>query len=329
MTGMPTPKNEVYEVGEQLFRQLEHIHDLLADPELTTVRIVLNLERMVIREAQRSFTSFHLYGYPTDLVVCNRVLPEDAGPYFGAWREAQNRYRPMVDESFAPVPVRDAPFFDEEVVGERMLRSLGAAVFGDTDPTEFFYRGRPYTVRRDGDRYVLELELPFTSREEVKLSRYGDELAITSGRGGGTSSCRGFSSTRRRSAAGSGTTRCASSSRRQAPSRQGRRERAEPWSSRNARRSLPCAWPRSRRAWPRWKPGRRMPKLRAGAGPMAAIDALMDKLLPAEVRTHLRAARKEQLLAIRSMVDIWIERVDRKPEERRRPRHESISLDEA
>ncbi len=181
MTGMPTPKQDVYEAGEQLFRQLEHIHDLLADPELTSVRIVLNLERMVIKEAQRSFTYFHLYGYPTDLVVCNRVLPDDAGDYFGAWREAQKRYRPMVDESFAPVPVRDAPFFDEEVVGERMLRALGAAVFGDADPTEFFYRGRPYTVRRDGERYVLELELPFTSREEVKLSRYGDELAITVG----------------------------------------------------------------------------------------------------------------------------------------------------
>ena len=181
MTGMPTPKDEVYQAGEALFRQLEHIHDLLADPELTSVRIVLNLERMVIKEAQRSFTYFHLYGYPTDLVVCNRVLPDDAGAYFGAWREAQKRYRPMVEESFAPVPVRDAPFFDEEVVGDRMLRTLGAAVFGDADPTAFFYRGRPYTVRREGDRYVLELELPFTSREEVHLSRFADELAITVG----------------------------------------------------------------------------------------------------------------------------------------------------
>jgi hypothetical protein len=68
---------------------------------------------------------------------------------------------------------------------------------------------------------------------------------------------------------------------------------------------------------------------RAGASPMAAIDALMDALLPAEVRTHMRAARKEQLLAVRSMVDIWIERVDRKPEERPRTRHESIPLDDA
>jgi arsenite-transporting ATPase len=181
MTGMPTPKNEVFEAGEALFRQLEHIHELLADPELTSVRIVLNLERMVIKEAQRSFTYFHLYGYPTDLVVCNRVLPDDAGAYFGAWREAQRRYRPMVEESFAPVPVRDAPFFDEEVVGDRMLRTLGVSVFGDADPTAFFYRGRPYTVRREDDRYLLELELPFTSREEVHLTRFGDELAITVG----------------------------------------------------------------------------------------------------------------------------------------------------
>jgi hypothetical protein len=68
---------------------------------------------------------------------------------------------------------------------------------------------------------------------------------------------------------------------------------------------------------------------RADARPMDAIDALLDALLPAEVRGHMRAARKEQLLAIRSMVDIWIARVDRKPDERTRRRHETINLDDA
>lgn len=178
VTGMPTPNKDVYNAGEELFGRLEHMHDLLADPELTSVRIVLNLERMVIKEAQRSFTYFHLYGYPTDLVVCNRVLPDGAGDYFDAWREAQRRYRPLVEDSFAPVPVRDAPFFDEEVVGMRMLRTLGEKVFGEADPAGFFYRGRPYTVRREADRYILELELPFTSKEQVHLSRFADELVI-------------------------------------------------------------------------------------------------------------------------------------------------------
>lgn len=181
ITGMPMPGEAIYDAGEQLFGKLQHMHDLLADPELTSIRVVLNLERMVIKEAQRSFTYFHLYGYPTDLVVCNRVLPPNAGDYFGAWREAQQRYWPLVEEAFAPVPVRTAPFFDEEVLGERMLRQLGSAVFGDADPTGFFFRGRPYTVRRAGDGWLLELELPFTSREEVKLTRYGDELVVQVG----------------------------------------------------------------------------------------------------------------------------------------------------
>jgi arsenite/tail-anchored protein-transporting ATPase len=181
LTGMPMPDREFYAAGERLFERLEHMHALLSDPELTSIRIVLNLEKMVIKEAQRSFTYFHLYGYPVDLVICNRVLPADAGPYFGAWREAQQRYRPIVDESFAPVPVQTAPFFDEEVVGERMLRRLGGIVFGGDDPTAFFYRGRPYTVRREGDGFVLELELPFVTKDEVRLSRFGDELVIQVG----------------------------------------------------------------------------------------------------------------------------------------------------
>jgi arsenite-transporting ATPase len=178
LTGMPMPGDEIFTAGEQLFEKLDHMHALLTDPERSSVRVVLNLERMVIKEAQRSFTYFHLYGYPVDLVVCNRVLPEHAGPYFEAWREAQQRYRPLVDDAFTPVPVRTAPFFDEEVVGERMLRQLGSEVFNDDDPTAFFYRGRPYTVRREDAGYVLELELPFTSKEDVELNRFGDELVV-------------------------------------------------------------------------------------------------------------------------------------------------------
>src|SRR2546430_996960 len=103
--GVPVPDDSVFAAGEELFHRLDHMQQLLADQEKSSVRLVLNLEKMVIKEAQRSFTYFHLFGYPTDLVVCNRVLPEGAGAYFEAWQEAQRRYQPMVEESFAPVPV--------------------------------------------------------------------------------------------------------------------------------------------------------------------------------------------------------------------------------
>ena len=181
IVGVPMPSDEVYQSAEHLLDRLKYVHTLLADPQRSSVRLVLNLERVSIQEAQRSFTYFHLYGYPTDLIVANRVLPSGVGSYFDAWREAQSRYLPLVEEQFAPVPVRTVPYFEREMVGLERLRLLGAALFEDTDPAEFLYRGRPYRVERGEEGYRLIVELPFTSREEVSLSRKADELVLQVG----------------------------------------------------------------------------------------------------------------------------------------------------
>jgi arsenite-transporting ATPase len=179
--GMPLPDESVFAATEQLFHKLDHMHAILSDPDRASVRVVLNLEKMVIKEAQRSFTYLHLYGYPTDLVICNRVLPAEAGGYFEVWEKAQRRYWPMVREAFEPVPVRQAPWFEREVVGRQMLETLARAIFGQGDPTEFFYRGRPYRVSREDGEFVLSLDLPFASREDVTLLRRGDELVLEVG----------------------------------------------------------------------------------------------------------------------------------------------------
>ena len=181
VVGMPMPGDEVFNAGEDLFRRLEHMHDLLVDPAKTSVRVVLTLEQVVIKEAQRSFTYFHLYNYPTDLVVANRVLPDDVGEYFRGWYEAQQRYGPLVEKMFHPIPVREAPFFDREMVGIELLRELAARLYDGTDPTEFFYRGRPYSVTRDNGGFLLSVDLPFTEKDRISLSRHGDELVIDLG----------------------------------------------------------------------------------------------------------------------------------------------------
>jgi arsenite-transporting ATPase len=178
MLGVPMPKEEVFQAAERLLRRLDRLHKLLADPDQSTVRIVLALEKMSIAEAQRSFTYFHLFGYPSDLVVANRVLPPDASGYFAGLREIQTRYLPVVEQEFGPVPVRTIPMFDREMVGIDRLREVGVALFGDGDPAEILYRGRPYEVLHEADGYVLKLELPFASKDEVRLSRTGDELVL-------------------------------------------------------------------------------------------------------------------------------------------------------
>jgi arsenite-transporting ATPase len=180
--GVPVPDTAVFEAAERLLRRLDQVHELLANPDLTSVRVVMNLEKMSIAESQRSFTYFHLYGYPSDLVVANRVIGADAATGFLArWREAQQRYLPEVEAAFAPVPIRRVPFFEQEMVGLELLRELGHALFEDEDPAAVFYRGRPYTVQRTKSGYALSLELPFANRDDVSLSRHGDELLLQVG----------------------------------------------------------------------------------------------------------------------------------------------------
>jgi arsenite/tail-anchored protein-transporting ATPase len=181
MLGVPMPREEVFLAAERLLARLERLHGLLADPDLTAVRVVLALEKLSIAEARRSFTYFHLFGYPSDLIVANRVLPPDVGGYFADLRKVQQQYLPIVEQEFGPVPVRTVPFFDREMVGVDRLREVGTALFGDDDPTRVFYRGRPYQVLRDNGGYVLKLELPFTTRGDVQLTRSGEELVLQVG----------------------------------------------------------------------------------------------------------------------------------------------------
>jgi len=180
MIGVPIPRDEVFAAAERLLTRLGKVHRLLADPEHSSVRIALALEKLSIVEAQRSFTYFHLFGYPSDLVVCNRVLPPEAagsGAVDGL-RATQQKYLPDVIAQYSPVPVRSVPQFDREMIGPERLTELGEALFGKDDPTDFFYRGRPYQVRPEPGGHVLEVALPFTAREDVQLTRDGDELLL-------------------------------------------------------------------------------------------------------------------------------------------------------
>jgi arsenite-transporting ATPase len=181
VVGIPIPDEAVFDAGEELFSRLEHMRELLADHEKTSVRVVLTLEQVVIKEAQRAFTYFHLYDYPTDLVIANRILPDDVGRYFRGWYEAQQLNAPLVERTFAPIPILRAPYLDREVVGFEVLRQLGSALYRDADPTQHFYRGRPYSVVRDDGAYILSVELPFTERDQISLSRHADELVIDLG----------------------------------------------------------------------------------------------------------------------------------------------------
>jgi arsenite-transporting ATPase len=182
VTDLPLPDDEVFDAVKELFAKLEEMRGILTDPALSSVRLVLNPEKMVIKETQRTFTYLNLYGYATDLVVCNRVIPGSVSDsYFQTWKVTQARHYHQVEEAFAPLPILKAPLMEQEVVGMAMLERFGEALYGTQDPTAVLYKGQIHDIRHEDGQYVLTLAVPFVSREEISLSQVGDELVVQAG----------------------------------------------------------------------------------------------------------------------------------------------------
>lgn len=190
MTDIPIPDDDIFESIEELVVQLEHMSQLLSDGTISSMRVVLNPEKMVVKEAQRAYTYLNLYGYSVDAVVCNRVFPSDLEDhYFDVWKKAQAANLELVQECFHPLPIFKIPLFDQEVTGIPMLQRMADTVFGPNpvkggagDPTGKFYVGKPQEIFRRNGEYVLSIPLPLAEREDVHLHRsVFDELIVRIG----------------------------------------------------------------------------------------------------------------------------------------------------
>jgi arsenite-transporting ATPase len=181
-TSLPLPQEQYFDNLQSLHRKLTGIDKLLADPNVTTVRLVTNPEKVVFKETQRAFTYFCLYGLTVDAVIVNRVLPREVRDgFFTEWKDTQERWTQMVEEFFAPVPVWRVPMFQNEVLGIQRLRMLGRALYANRDPARRFFDEAPYRFRKVNGNYQLRLRLPFVSNEEIDLYKKLDELVIRIG----------------------------------------------------------------------------------------------------------------------------------------------------
>ena len=182
MTSMPIAGDRFYNAVERLHRNLEAVHAILTDETGSSVRLVVNPEKMVISEARRTYTYLGLFGYRVDAVVVNRIIPEDVtDPYFGKWKDIQAEHLQTVRESFEPVPILTSRLFDREIVGVDLLDDLATEVYGERNVTEVLYRDDPIRVRRRSGGYVLSMRLPFVSRDDMDIHRRGDELFVRVG----------------------------------------------------------------------------------------------------------------------------------------------------
>jgi len=192
-----------------LVEGVKELQILLANPSITSYRVVLNPEKMVIKEGARAVTYLSLFGYPVDATVVNRILPgininrvdsskradqndelgiesvavTDASPdkYLKKMQENQARYLNEIGDDFYPLPILTAAWSDSEVVGLHRLQTLADTLFGDRDPGQIFFVGKTQEIIEEGEDLVLILPLPYVELDKVKLTKRADELFISIG----------------------------------------------------------------------------------------------------------------------------------------------------
>jgi arsenite-transporting ATPase len=179
MTDMPIPSDDVFGAVKRVYDEMVGMGPLLQDPKRSSIRIVLNPERMVINESQRLYTYLSLFGFAVDAVIANRVLPEEArSAYFDRWFDIQAAHLAAARADFDPLPFFEAPLFDREMVGTEMLDEFGRRVFGKSDPAAVLHRDKPVEVKKEGRAYALYLKLPFAEKDRIQVFTRGDELVV-------------------------------------------------------------------------------------------------------------------------------------------------------
>jgi arsenite-transporting ATPase len=172
------PSQAVFADIQRLSKNLIAMNEILRDRAHSTIRLVMNPDRMVIGEAMRTFTYLNLYGYLTDAVIVNRVFPADVGDYFAGWRRVQEEHLELVESAFAPVPVLCAPYFDQEVVGPRMLDRLADALFEGHEAAAVLHEALTQELEVLADGARLRLALPFARKGDISLKKIGLELIV-------------------------------------------------------------------------------------------------------------------------------------------------------
>jgi arsenite/tail-anchored protein-transporting ATPase len=182
LTDVPLPEDSYFASMQDLFLRLEGVDEVLLDREVTSVRLVTNAEKMVVRETQRAFMYFCLFGLVVDAIIVNRLFPETLQDrYFKDWLSTQQRSLDQIRTIFDPIPIQRVNILPDEVVGLEMLSKMGQMIYGDIDPSLIMHSDTVYQIDQSEGDYTLRIKLPFVKKDYVDLFKEDGNLVVRIG----------------------------------------------------------------------------------------------------------------------------------------------------
>lgn len=179
LTRIPFPKDEVYGSIEKLYVKMIQIKELLLDNSVTTIRLVVNPEKMVINESQRAYTYLNMFGFTVDALVVNKVYPQEINnSYLSNWLGIQDKHIKHITRVFHGTPIFKSILYDREMVGIPPLLKFARGLFKEEDPTSCFNKDAPIKISKKGDHFLLTIKMPGVRKEDIGLLTSGDELIL-------------------------------------------------------------------------------------------------------------------------------------------------------
>ncbi|WP_041434098.1 TRC40/GET3/ArsA family transport-energizing ATPase [Thermocrinis albus] len=180
LTDVPLPDDSYFQALENFYEKLKGVDELLIDPSVTSVRLVMNPEKMVIKESQRAFLYFNLFGVNVDAIIVNRVLSPtlEGCEDMSRWVMTQRKYLQDVYSLFSPVPIFEVPLLEDEVVGEEKLKILSELIYRDKDPAQVLFEGKPYEFLEENGEYMIKLRAPFLTKEGLSVLKSEGEIVV-------------------------------------------------------------------------------------------------------------------------------------------------------
>ncbi len=176
VSSMPLPEEQTYDAIEDLFRQVYNLYYLLQKPEVSSVRLVVNPEKMVIKETEKAYTYLHLFGFPVDAVFLNKVADKNS-PFF----EIQKKYIERIKRSFEPTPVFVVPQLYEEILGYEKLKDFGKKLYQTSSPDTVFFKDKPFEIKETNGKYLLSLVLKEVNQDKLEVYQKEEDLIIKIG----------------------------------------------------------------------------------------------------------------------------------------------------
>ncbi|MCD2348045.1 ArsA family ATPase [Clostridium guangxiense] len=177
---IPMPDDKTFDELDHLYFKIDDLHKLMLDKTKVSIRIVTTPEKIVIKEAKKSFSYLHLFDFNVDAVIINKVFSkEGASGYFEKWLNIQNESIADICESFSPIPVFKVELMNSEVREYEKLLYLGSRIYNDSNPSDILFEGKIFEIEKCDDGYDFSISIPFIDKKDLDLYQRGDELSVS------------------------------------------------------------------------------------------------------------------------------------------------------